>query len=156
MRIHSFKNDPKKLLEIGQSIVSSSSETKFLQRVVIVNLMLSSGLSARQFSKLFGIPYRTLSLWISKVDEQGFEALRAIKQDGRPRRLQDSQIAEICETIKKAPTGFGYKVWDGPSLSDFIRTKYNVTLGIRQCQRLLRQQDASMVSPKSKEKKPKI
>lgn len=118
--------------------------------------MLSSGLSARQFSKLCGIPYRTLSQWISKVDEQGFEALRAIKQDGRPRRLQDGQIAEIYETIKKAPTDFGYKVWDGPSLSDFIRTKYNVTLGIRQCQRLLRQQDASMVSPKSKEKKPKI
>lgn len=84
------------------------------------------------------------------MDEQGFEALRAIKQDGRPRRLQDGQIAEIYETIKKAPTDFGYKVWDGPS------SKYNITLGIRQCQRLLRQQDVSMVSPKSKEKKLKI
>lgn len=110
MRAHTFKNDPKKLLEIGRSILSSASEARFLQRVVIVNLMLSSGFSAREFSKLCGIPHRTLSQWISKVDEHGFEALRAIKQDGRPRRLQDGQLAEIYEIIKKAPTDFGYKV----------------------------------------------
>jgi len=90
MRNHTFKNDPKDLLDKGQSIVNSSSESKFMHRVVMVNLMLSGGLSSRQLSKLCGIPQRTLNQWLCKVDEQGFEALRAIKQEGRPSKLQDS------------------------------------------------------------------
>lgn len=149
MRNHTFKNDTKDLLEKGQSIVNSSSESKFMHRVVMVNLMLSGGLSSRQLSKLSGIPQRTMSQWLCKVDEQGFEALRAIKQEGRPSKLQDSQMAEISDVIKKEPADFGYKVWDGPSLSGFVKTKYNVILSIRQCQRLLRQFDSSLARSKT-------
>ncbi len=149
MRMHNFKNDPKKLLETGLSLVTSSSDAKFIHRVVMVNLMLSGGFSARQLSKLCGIPHRTLSQWLYKVDENGFEALRAIKQEGRPSKLNDEQLAIICDSIKKDPKEFGYEIWDGPSLSDFIKKKFDIDLGIRQCQRLFHKLGFSLVRPQT-------
>jgi len=38
-------------------------------------------------------------------------------------------MAEISDVIKKEPADFGYKVWDGPSLSDLVK-KQSTTLSL--------------------------
>ena len=83
------------------------------------------------------------------VDEKGFEALRPRKQPGRPFRLTPSQKEEIKVALLLPSEESGYNVWDGPSLSDYIRKKYDITLGVRQCQRLFHELGFSQIRPQA-------
>ena len=83
------------------------------------------------------------------MDEGGFEALRPKKQPGRPHKLTKEQKEEIKDAILSEPSIHGYNVWDGPSLSDFIFRKYEVKLGVRQCQRLFHQLGFSQIRPQA-------
>ena len=149
MRVHTFVNDPQALLEQGQKIVSSSSDAKYIYRVTLVNLLLTRKMAAAELSTLSGVPERTLSSWLKTEDEDGFEHLKAIKQDGRPRRLSTEQTAEIKEAICKDASEYGYTVWDGPTLSSYIKKQYNVDLGVRQCQRLFHELGFSLIRPQA-------
>ena len=123
MRTRTFINDTETLLKQGQKIVSSSNDSKYIYRVTLVNLLLAGKMTSAELSTLSGVPERTLRTWVKIADEDGFEQLRAVKQEGRPRRLSVDQTAKIKDALSRDPSDYGYKVWDGPSLSSYI--KYN-------------------------------
>ena len=148
MRIHKYINDPSKLLEQGKQIVSENADNKFVHRVSMVNLLLS-GLSAKLLAQYCGDSERTLQDWLKKVDEIGWEALAAVKQTGRPNKLSDDQISEIRDAVKTDPSEFGYNVWDGPALSDYIKTKYSIDYGVRACQILMHKMGFSLIRPQT-------
>lgn len=95
MTVRIFKHDRNELLKQGIEIISSTNDTKYHNRVVLVNLLLTGKISISLMSKASGLTTRTLSNWLSIVDNEGFEKLRAIKQSGRPDKLSDEQKAEI-------------------------------------------------------------
>ena len=64
------------------------------------------------------------------ADEQGFEALRAKRQPGRPRKLTGEQLEEVRGVVADGS-------WDGPSLSEHVLSAYGVELSARQCQRII-------------------
>ena len=136
MTVRIFKHDRNELLKQGIEIISSTNDTKYHNRVVLVNLLLTGKISISLMSKASGLTTRTLSNWLSIVDNEGFEKLRAIKQSGRPDKLSDEQKAEIKKVLRESPDKHGYCVWDGISLSDYITSKYDIKYSIRQCQRL--------------------
>ena len=136
MTVRIFKHDRNELLKQGIEIISSTNDTKYHYRVVLVNLLLTGEISISLMSKASGLTTRTLSNWLSIVDNEGFEKLRAIKQSGRPGKLSDEQKAEIKKVLRESPDKHGYCVWDGISLSDYITSKYDIEYSIRQCQRL--------------------
>ena len=148
MRVHKYINDPKDLLEQGKQIVSENADNKFVHRVSMVNLMLS-GLSAKSLAEYCGDSERTLQTWLKKVDEIGWEALAAVKQTGRPSKLSDEQIAEIREAVKADPAESGYNVWDGPALSDYIKTRYDIDYSVRACQILMHKMGFSLIRPQT-------
>ncbi|MBQ6628922.1 MAG: winged helix-turn-helix domain-containing protein [Methanobrevibacter sp.] len=148
MNIRVFKSDKQSLIEEGKRIVSSNDDAKYLRKVTIVNLMLN-GASASSLSSSCGETSRTLSSWMKIVDEKGFEALRARKQPGRPFRLSPDQKEEIKVTLLSDSSDYGYNVWDGPSLSDYIKRTYDITLGVRQCQRLFHELGFSQIRPQA-------
>ena len=148
MNIRTFMSDKQALIEEGKRIVTSSDDAKYLRKVTIVNLLLN-GASTSALSELCGESSRTLSAWVKQVDEGGFEALRPKKQPGRPNKLTKDQKEEIKVVILSEPSLYGYNVWDGPSLSDFILKKYDVKLGVRQCQRLFHQLGFSQIRPQA-------
>ena len=145
MNTRKFVHNPLELLEKGKSIISAKNEHKFAFRVTMVNLMLAGSMTSSELSNLTGVPTRTLSTWLKKADEEGFESLKAVKQTGRPNKLSESQLAIIKDAIVSNPENSGYRVWDGPSLSDFISKKFNVTMGVRQCQRLFHKLGFSLI-----------
>ncbi len=81
---------------------------------------------------------RTLSEWVKKVDEGGFEVLRAKKQPGKKPKLSDEQMAKIKEALLKPAAEPGCYVWNSITLSDYIKETYDcdVELSVRQCQRI--------------------
>ena len=120
MRIHKYINDPKELLEQGKQIVSESADNKFVHRVSMVNLILG-GLSPKVLSEYCGDSERVLQTWVKNVDE------------------------EIHAAINAGPDQYGYNVWDGPALSDFIKKTYHIDYGVRACQLLMRRMGFSLI-----------
>ena len=92
---------------------------------------------------------RTLSGWVAKADNDGFESLRAVKQKGRSSKLSDEQKEKIKGVIKKDPSVYGYTNWDGPSLSDFISKEFDVEYSIRACQKLFHELGFSLIRPQT-------
>ena len=148
MNIRKFKSDKNALIAEGNRIVSSSDDARFIRKVTIVNLLLR-GMSAKLLADASGETDRTLSNWVRSVDEYGFESLRPRKQPGRPQSLTKSQKENIKVAVASDPNAFGYTVWDGPSLSDYIASQYDISLCVRQCQRLLHELGFSLIRPQT-------
>lgn len=142
-----YKTDKESLLAEGRAIVSSGDDAVFLHRVGVVNLVLG-GMAPSELSRYVAESKNTITSWVKRADEQGFESLRPRPRPGRPRRLDASQLAEVRAAVASDdPGAYGYRVWDGPSLSDHIAREHGVELGARQCQRLLREMGFSLVRP---------
>ena len=58
-------------------------------------------------------------------------------------------MEEIKATIKEGAEKAGYLVWDGPSLSDYIKKKYGIDYGIRACQILMHKMGFAMIRPQT-------
>lgn len=148
MNIRKFKSNKDALIAEGNRIVSSSDDAKFIRKVTIVNLLLR-GINAKLAADACGETDRTLSNWVKIADEYGFEALRPRKQPGRPQCLTESQKENIKVAVASDPNTFGYTVWDGPSLSDYIASQYGISLCVRQCQRLLHELGFALIRPQT-------
>lgn len=144
-----YKNDPKALLAEGQRLIRDIQDPHFRHRVEMVNLVLQ-GATATFLSEGCKEDASTISRWVRIADESGFAALRPKKHPGRQPRLGDSERISIQAVIEEDdPKKYGYCVWDGRSLSDYIWKTFSVQLGIRQCQRLLHQLGFSLVRPQT-------
>lgn len=148
MKVHHFIHDPKELLKEGQKIVKESTDSKFIRRVSAVNLILS-GMSVENVAQNFGAGKRTINSWVKKVDDNGWEALATVKQTGRPNLLSESQISEIKEAVNDDPEQYGYHVWDGPALSNFINERYEIKYCVRSSQYLLHKMGFSLIRPQT-------
>ena len=146
MNLRKYNTDPAILLEQGKAIMTSSDESKYLFRVFAVNMVLS-GTPASQVGASAGYTKAAVTGWVKTVDEKGFEALRPQQRPGRPTKLTDQQLKEIDTVIQTDPKEHDLKVWDGPSLSAYIKSQYGVDISIRQCQRLFRNLGYSRIRP---------
>jgi len=139
-----FRTDPDALLQEGIRLVQTEDDPTFRHRIEMVNLVVS-GVTPARLSRLIGESASTIALWVHTADELGFEALRPRKSTGRPPKLNGGQ----CADLRKAPEIHGFIAWDGAALAAYIQQTWGVSLGERQCRRLLRQlgMQTASVSP---------
>lgn len=147
MNKRKFINAPEELLKEGKQIVKEDKDKKYVYKVTLVNLMLERNIQAEEISRMSGVPRRTLSRWVKDVDERGFESLRNKKHKGKPSRLSSEQKKELKEILSKPAEEQGYYKWDGLTLSDYIKEKYNIDFKVRQCQRLFHELGFSRIRP---------
>lgn len=148
MRQKVYSSDVETLREEGRRIMEETIDSRYYNRVAAVNAVLS-GILPSTAAGWFGMTGRSLSLWVKKADEQGFESLRDQPRPGAPKRLSDSQIEEVDRMLQRAPSDYGCQVWDGPSLSAAIKRAFGVELGTRQCQRLFHKLGYSKIRPQT-------
>ena len=146
MNSRKYNTDPALLLEQGKAIMSSTDESRYLFRVFAVNMVLS-GTPASQVGASAGFTKAAVTGWVKTVDEHGFDALRPQRRTGRPSKLSDDQLKEIDAVIQADPRDHDLKVWDGPSLSTYIKSRYGIDIGVRQCQRLFHTLGYSHIRP---------
>lgn len=123
-----------------QGEIRRSPEARYTHRLHAI-LMIAQGVSVSEVSDILGDSPRTVQYWVNRFNDEGFDGLMESGRPGRPRKLSDDQIAEIKSALNGHPTGYGLNAstWDGKTLSSFIKQQYNLELGVRQCQRFLRQ-----------------
>jgi transposase len=125
------------LLAKIQNIFNNSEDAKYIRRLDILNLVLS-GISVQQVSQLYNLHRSTIYSWLNKAKSQGLEILKDQPKEGRPSQIMEIELKKIKKDLQKQPEFFGYKnaFWDGKLLSYHLKQKYNIDLGVRQCQRL--------------------
>jgi transposase len=125
-------------IAIQQEIVRSE-ESRYDHRLHGL-LLITSGQSCSQVAALFGEDRRTVQRWVKAFETQGLDGLREGERPGRPRSLDARQWAALGKDLRRSPAEFGYEagLWDGKLLSQHLRQRYGVELGVRQCQRIFR------------------
>ena len=123
-----------------QQEIGRSEESRYDHRLHGL-LLLAAGHSCQDVAALFGEDDTTVQRWVHRFEEGGLQALRESERPGRPRSLDPQQWRELQADLRKSPQDLGLTTanWDGSSLSEHLRTRFGVQLGVRQCQRIFRQ-----------------
>jgi len=118
--------------------IKLNPSNRFIHRLHCVQLV-KQGCSCQQVADWFGENIRTIQRWVKYSHDYGIEGLKGEQKSGRPAITQDNQKVLLQKDIRKHPSELGYKdkKWDGKLLQTHLRIRYDLELGLRQCQRLL-------------------
>ena len=118
-----------------QDEIRRSEESRYDHRLHGV-LLVAQGMSCPEVSHLLGDSPRTVEYWVRRFEDRGLAGLVEGERSGRPRRLNDKQLEEINTVLRQPPESVGIAsgLWDGKGLAAFIKKRYRITLGVRQCQ----------------------
>jgi transposase len=133
-------SDPSTLKAILKHENKRNAETRFLHRLHCATLV-GQGFSCYQVAAWFGENPRTIERWIHVAEEAGIEALKNKQGIKRTSKLKNEQYSQIIKDIQKDPRTLGYdkKVWTGRLLQTHVHHRFDIELGVRQCQRILKQ-----------------
>jgi transposase len=123
-----------------QDEIRRSEDSRYDHRLHGV-LLVAQGMSCHQVSELLGDAPRTVAYWVRHFESNGLTGLTEDERPGRPRRLSEKHIESIEVALRMKPEDFGLtgNLWDGKTLSEYLKRQWHVSLGTRQCQRLFRQ-----------------
>jgi len=129
--------------------IGRNEESRYDHRLHGV-LLVANGMSARQAALWLNESERTVQRWVNRFEEIGFAGLQEGERPGRPRRLSAAQWQRLQRDLRRSPRAFGFPqtLWDGKLLAEHLRRRYQVQLGVRQCQRLFRQMDFRLRKPR--------
>ena len=132
-----------------QDEIRRSRDSRYDHRLHGV-LLVAQGMTCPEVARLLGDAPRTVEYWVRRFEEEGLFGLVEGERPGRPPRLSDEQIGEIDQALRQTPkqAGLTANLWDGKTLAAFIRERFGVELGVRQCQRLFRQLGFRMRKPR--------
>ena len=123
-----------------QEEIRRSDESRYDHRLHGV-LLVAQGMTCPEVARLLGDSPRTVENWIHEFQKRGLAGLTEGERSGRPTRFGETQLQEIGVALRRMPSDFGLggNLWDGKTLAAWIERELGLELGVRQCQRLLRQ-----------------
>lgn len=132
-----------------QQEIQRSEESRYDHRLHGI-LLVAQGMTCPEVARLLGDAPRSVEYWVHRYEKDGLSGLTEGERSGRPSRLDEKQIREINRVLRAKPDDAGMRVnlWDGKTLSAWIEKTYGIQLGVRQCQRLFRQQDFRLRKPR--------
>lgn len=139
MRKLQIQNAEMMKLALQQEILRSE-QSRYNHRLHGV-LLVCAGKSCYEVAELLGHSPRTIQYWVKRFERSGFAGLEDRERPGRPGALDEKLRQRINQDLRQSPRDLGYvqNLWDGKLLSHHLEARYNVRLGVRQCQRLFRE-----------------
>jgi transposase len=133
-------DDAQEMLLALQDEIRRSEEARYDHRLHGV-LLVAQGMKAPEVARLLGDGVRTVEYWIERFNRNGFAGLVEGERSGRPRKLSLQQLEELELVLREPPRAqnISANLWDGKSLSHWLKQRWSVELSPRQCQRLFRQ-----------------
>jgi transposase len=131
-------NDPSALYVL-QDEIRRNDEARYDHKLHAI-LLAAKDMSCPNIAKLLGDSERAIRNWINAYLQNGLQGLVEEERSGRPKKLNDKQIKEIECALRMQPEQVGLSpgIWDGKTLSAFIKKRFHIDLRVRQCQRLFR------------------
>ena len=141
--------DPEVMRVTIQQEIARSEEARYDHRLHGL-LLITGGQSCQQVAELLGEDRRTVQRWVTRFETHGLEGMREGERPGRPTTLDARQWAALGRDLRRDPGEFGLAghLWDGRLLSEHLRRRYDVELGVRQCQRIFGQMGFRLRKPR--------
>jgi transposase len=132
-----------------QDEIRRSEDSRYDHRLHGV-LLVAQGMTCPQVSRLLGDAPRSVEYWVRRFEERGLAGLSEGQRSGRPRRLSEAQLQAVDQALRQTPRNLGLTgtLWDGKTLSAWIKQRFQVHLQVRQCQRLFRQRGFRLRKPR--------
>jgi len=132
--------DADEMLLVLQNEIRRSGEARYYHRLHGV-LLVAQGMSAPQAAQFLGDGTRTVEYWVKRFNTEGLSGLIEGERPGRLARLSKSQLEQLGAILRESPQARGMtgNLWDGKTLTEWLRRNWAVKLSVRQCQRLIRQ-----------------
>jgi transposase len=123
-----------------QDEIRRSEESRYDHRLHGL-LLVAQGMTCPEVARLLGDAPRSVEYWVGRFERDGLAGLLEGERPGRPRRLNSRQREAVDRVLRRPPreAGLSGNIWDGKTLSTWIEQKYDITVGVRQCQRMFRQ-----------------
>jgi transposase len=123
-------------IALKQEIVRSE-DSRYDHRLHGV-LLVSQGHSCYDVAEWFGHSARSIQQWVKSFNEHGFAGLQDSPRSGRPSQLTAKIRRELGKQLRQSPRQMGYSqnLWDGKLLSHHLQKRYQIDVGVRQCQRI--------------------
>ena len=123
-----------------QDEIRRSQESRYDHRLHGI-LLVAQGMTCPEVGRLLGDAPRSVQYWVQRFERRGLAGLQEGERSGRPRRLDNRQLAAVDRVLRQSPreVGMPTNLWDGKTLSAWMEQQYGVELGVRQCQRVFRQ-----------------
>lgn len=139
MRPLQIANSPAIILGL-QDEIRRSEESRYDHRLHGV-LLVAQGMNCPEVARLLGDAPRSVEYWVGRFEKEGLAGLVEGERPGRPRRLNEKQMEAVDRILRRPPreVGLGGNIWDGKTLRAWLEQKYEIHLGVRQCQRIFRQ-----------------
>jgi transposase len=118
--------------------IRRSEESRYDHRLHAV-LLIVQGITCPEVAKLLGEAPRTVEYWLDRYEKNGIAGLGEQPKSGRPSRLSEKQLEEVKAALQQVQADLPGPSLTGKALAAWIAEHYGVSLGVRQCQRLLRQ-----------------
>jgi transposase len=133
-------DDAQEMLLALQDEIRRSGDARYDHRLHGV-LLAAQGMKAPEVAQLLGDGVRSVEYWIERFNERGFAGLVESERPGRPSQLSLEQLEEIGNILRTSPReqNLHANLWDGKTLSYWIKQQWGIKLSTRQCQRLFRQ-----------------
>lgn len=123
-----------------QQEINRHQGARYDHRLHCVSLV-SSGVACEQVALFFGDSPRSVVHWVRRFEQRGLAGLAEGNHSGRPSTLSAEQMEEVRALVRRPPTQAGLEanLWDGKALAQCLAGRYQIQLGVRQCQRLFHQ-----------------
>ncbi len=123
-----------------QQEIQRSQESRYDHRLHGV-LLVAKGMNCCEVAEILGDAPRTVAYWMERFQKQGVAGLQDGARSGRPSKLTAEQLADLQQAVRGKPRDLGLEgnLWDGKTMSAYLKQKHQVKLGPRHCRRLLRQ-----------------
>ena len=118
--------------------IARTSHARLLHRLHCV-LLIAEGFSCYQVAAWFGEDPKTIERWVHSWNDFGAEGLHDRSHPGRRSRLTEQQMRLLRLYLAAEPPACGLSAphWNGSVLRDFLCSRLEISLSLRQCQRLL-------------------
>lgn len=135
-------SDPENSQALLQQEINRHQDARYDHRLHCMALV-AAGIPCEQVAQYFGDSPRSVVNWVRRFDRHGLAGLAEGHHSGRPGRLSAEQLEELRALTRQPPAAAGLKVnlWDGKALAQCLQERYQIQLGVRQCQRLFHHLD---------------
>lgn len=132
--------DPETIVLGLQDEIRRSADARYDHRLHGI-LLIAQGMRCPEVADLLGDAPRTVENWVRQFERHGLAGLVDQDRPGRPKRLTATQFDELGQVLRETPSAVGLSgsLWDGKTLAAYLQQEYEVTLCVRQAQRLFRQ-----------------
>ena len=136
-------------VEVIEGEIKGTEVARYSHRLHAV-MLVARGMSCRKVAMCFKDSQKAVTNWVHQFNENGLDGLRDKEGRGRKRTLNEEQETSLEKALRKRPRDVGIEanLWDGKTISAFVKKSFEVDLGVRQCQRLLGQLNFRLRKPR--------